>query len=280
MPEEDRSGAVRARYDRLASAPGSPFREHIHHGYWCEGSDLLGAQTRLIEKLAEFARLPRGAHVLDVGCGTGGAARWLAQELGCAVLGLSISEKEIASATKKARDAGLADRLEFRVLDANQLDLSAAHFDVVWVLETSEHLADRPKFFANCARILKPNGSLALGACIARENPDAEQAKLLANVTEVLLTEPLGHVDDYVGWLGKSGFERVTIQDVTRHVRQTWPRISAALRHSGRAVGFSHAEEREMRRLLTTMRSAYARQAIAYVFVSANRSARSPEETV
>lgn len=82
MPNENSSGAVRTRYERLASAPGFPFGEHVHHGYSCEGGDLLGAQRRLIEKLAGFAELPQGARVLDIGCGTGGAARWLVRKLG------------------------------------------------------------------------------------------------------------------------------------------------------------------------------------------------------
>ncbi|MEO5856466.1 MAG: methyltransferase domain-containing protein [Chthoniobacterales bacterium] len=112
---------MRQRYDRLTQAPAEFFGEHVHHGYWIEARDILAAQRALIAKLADFAGVARAARVLDVGCATGGSARWLAQNLDCSVLGISISEKEIAAATNKARVAGLADRLEFRVMDATQL---------------------------------------------------------------------------------------------------------------------------------------------------------------
>lgn len=264
--------AVRERYDRLASAPASPFTEHVHHGYWAGASDLLTAQTKLIEKLARFARIPRGARVLDIGCGTGGAARWLAENLGCSVLGISISPVEIAIATGKARAAGAENLIEFCVRDANKMDFLEASFDAVWILETSEHLADKRRFFEGCARVLKSGGRLALAACTATEKPRARQTELLSEVRKVLLTEPLATLPGYTAWISESGFEQIKTEDMTGQVAETWSRISDLLRKQSRSSSGNRGDEREMIKLLAAMRAAYAENAMSYGILSAQKN--------
>lgn len=71
--------------------------EHIHHGYFLHASDSKeNAQIQLMELLVELAGLQRHegdgrVRVLDVGCGIGGTARFLAREYGCEVVGITIS---------------------------------------------------------------------------------------------------------------------------------------------------------------------------------------------
>jgi cyclopropane fatty-acyl-phospholipid synthase-like methyltransferase len=60
-----------------------------------------------VERLAARARIPPGARVLDVGCGLGGSALWLARRLGRAVLDLTISPVQAALARARAQADGL-----------------------------------------------------------------------------------------------------------------------------------------------------------------------------
>lgn len=83
--------AVRDHYDRLSVFYRALWGEHIHHGYWEDGESHDRAQVKFVERLAARARIPRGSSVLDVGCGIGGPAVWLARNLDCSVLGLTIS---------------------------------------------------------------------------------------------------------------------------------------------------------------------------------------------
>src|SRR5262249_35530760 len=151
------------------------------------------AQVQLVARLAERAGVPQGARVLDVGCGFGGSSLWLARHRGCHVTGITISPGQVKRATEQARAEGLEDRTDFRVLDANRLDdLPDAGFDVVWVIECSEHLSDKPRFLASCARVLRPGGRLALCAWLDASEGRPEPARLVAEVCRGMICPALG----------------------------------------------------------------------------------------
>ncbi|RYD68841.1 MAG: methyltransferase domain-containing protein, partial [Verrucomicrobiaceae bacterium] len=82
---------VRAHYDLLSPLYRWLWGEHIHHGYWEHDEPRKVAQTQLIARLAARAEITPGSRVLDIGCGIGGSSLWLARELGCEVLGITIS---------------------------------------------------------------------------------------------------------------------------------------------------------------------------------------------
>lgn len=71
---------VRQHYDRLSFLYRLFWGEHLHHGYWDGTESASRAQIQLMERLAERAGVPRGAHVLDIGCGLGGSVMWLAKQ--------------------------------------------------------------------------------------------------------------------------------------------------------------------------------------------------------
>lgn len=266
--------AVRQRYDRLASVPASSFAEHVHHGYWLGAGDLAAAQTKLIEELARFARIPRGARVLDIGCGTGGSARWLVENLSCSVLGISISPVEIANATAKASAAGMHEQVKFRVGDANNLDFPEASFDAVWIVETSEHVSDRRHFFETCARLLASGGRIAIATCVSPAQPTPPQIKRLGTVRRVLLTEPLSTLAEYVDWMRARGFDQIQTKEITDRVAPTWSYLLQELRKERDHSLDDKMAQREMFKLLTTMKTAYADGAIGYALLSAGKDGR------
>src|SRR5512139_2392609 len=72
-------------------------------------------------ELAELCHIQEGSYVLEVGCGIGVSACFLAKEYGCRIMAVDISDKMVARAAARARKRGLESRLEFRVADAQQL---------------------------------------------------------------------------------------------------------------------------------------------------------------
>lgn len=268
MTEDEFSAdAVRDHYDRLSVFYRALWGEHIHHGYWEDGESPARAQVKLVERLAERARIARGARVLDVGCGIGGPALWLARNLHCSVLGLTISPVQARMASEKARAEGLDSRARFEVGDASQLHYHAESFDAVWVVECSEHLADKARFVESCARVLKPGGVLALCAWL-KAGPHAPpgHARLVAEVCRGMLCPQLASMRDYEGWMRGGGFACAEAEDITRRVQETWTRC-AALARRPEVKGALRAADERTRRFVETfpaIRQAYQEGAMAY----------------
>lgn len=97
-----------------------------------------------------------GARALEYGCGPGSRAFHLARN-GAHVVGIDISPVAIEQATARGRAEGLADRLEFRVMDAEALDFRDGEFDLVCGSGILHHL-DLARSFAQLARVLNPEG--------------------------------------------------------------------------------------------------------------------------
>ena len=120
--------AAASFYDALRS--GS--RSSAALGY---AGDFVGQECTLLPRemliFARRAGVGPGTSVLDVGSGTGGPAIFFARELGCDVLGVDVSAVGHERAVAQAREAGLEDRVQFRLGDIQDIDLPAESFDVV-----------------------------------------------------------------------------------------------------------------------------------------------------
>jgi tocopherol O-methyltransferase len=274
MRDDPLIDAVREHYDRMSVYYRALWGEHIHHGYWDDGESLAVAQVKLVERLATRAHIPWGARVLDVGCGLGGSALWLARHLGCRVLGITISPVQVAMAIERAQAEGVAERVCFEVIDADRLTLPPESFDAVWVIECSEHLAEKRHFLATCAHLLRPGGVLALCAWLVAEDlRSAAQARPIAEVASGMLCPSLASRRDYVSWMQASGFAHIEAEDLTRHVEPTWVYGTALVRYPAvRALLW--VSDVHLQRFVATfdaMRRAYAEGAMAYGLFTARK---------
>lgn len=102
-------------------------------------------------------RLAPGTRALEYGCGQGSAAFDLARS-GADVIGIDISPVAVEQATAKGAAEGLSERLDFRVMDAENLDFPDDSFDLVCGSGILHHL-DLARSYAEIARVLKPGGT-------------------------------------------------------------------------------------------------------------------------
>jgi cyclopropane-fatty-acyl-phospholipid synthase len=122
---------------------------------------LEAAQRAKYARLAEWAGLRPGDHVLEIGCGWGGFAEYAAGELGCRVTGITLSEEQARYARRRFEARGLGDRVEIRIVDYRDVE---GRYDAVVSIEMLEAVGHRylDDFFAACDRVLRPGGRVAL----------------------------------------------------------------------------------------------------------------------
>jgi SAM-dependent methyltransferase len=112
-------------------------------------------------ELAGASGLKAGDHVLDLGCGIGGPARYLASMFGCTVTGVDLSQSFVDAATYLTARCGLDDRVTFEAGDALQLPFEVGAFDAVFLQHVAMNIADRPKLYREVRRVLRPHGRFA-----------------------------------------------------------------------------------------------------------------------
>lgn len=144
--------------------------------YFAEpGMTLEEAQVAKKAHIARKLRIEPGMRVLDIGCGWGGMAITLAEEYGARVTGVTLSENQLALARCRAQERGLADRIDFRLLDYRLLD---EPFDRIVSVGMLEHVGipHYEEYFAKVSELLAPDG-VALIHTIGRTCPPMAQSE-------------------------------------------------------------------------------------------------------
>jgi ubiquinone/menaquinone biosynthesis C-methylase UbiE len=148
---------------RLSFNPTEKSR-YLNIGFWRGGASSLDEAAEAMARLVSQAGdLGRNDYILDVGCGFGDAdIFWSAACQSTRFVGIDINPDDINIARARAADAGLGDRIEFRVASAVQLPFADEVFDKVVAMESAHHFLTREKFFQESFRVLKPGGRLVL----------------------------------------------------------------------------------------------------------------------
>ncbi|MDH5207323.1 MAG: class I SAM-dependent methyltransferase [Burkholderiaceae bacterium] len=113
-------------------------------------------------ELADRLPIKPGTHVLDIGCGLGGPARYIAQRFQCRVSGLDITKPFVEAANKLTALLRMDEQVQVRLGDGQQLPYPDASFDGAYAQHVTMNVPDRPRFFAEAYRVLKPGAFFAL----------------------------------------------------------------------------------------------------------------------
>jgi MPBQ/MSBQ methyltransferase len=125
--------------------------------------DEFHSRRRLAtSELARMLAPEPGQTLADIGSGLGGPSRYLAKAWGCRVSGVDLTPEFVEVATELARRVGLSDKVDFRRGSALELPFPDASFDLAWSQNVAMNIADRPRYYAEMRRVLKPGGRIAI----------------------------------------------------------------------------------------------------------------------
>lgn len=139
--------------------------------------DIDAAQIAKMDHIGKKLLIEPGMRVLDIGCGWGGLSIHLAKNFGAEVTGVSLSKEQLATAKKRAAAAGVADKIDFRLLDYRHLDET---FDRIVVVGMMEHVGQPqyPVFMNQIDKVLAPGG-VALVHTIGRTTPPGQTSPFI-----------------------------------------------------------------------------------------------------
>ena len=137
--------------------------EHMQYscGYWPDdGMTLAQAQEAKLAHIAAKLALEPGQRVLDIGCGWGGMAIFLASRANVHVTGITLSEEQAALARERVAAAGLSDRVSIELVDYRDHAEAGAKYDRIVSVGMFEHVgqAQFETFFRCTGRMLKVDG--------------------------------------------------------------------------------------------------------------------------
>jgi ubiquinone/menaquinone biosynthesis C-methylase UbiE len=173
------------------------------------GRDFLGVISRRgISFLADKLRLTQDSHILDLGSGLGGPARYFAKTYGCKVTGLDLSEANYEAAKKKTKEAGLDNLVDFihgNALDIPMPDQSITH---VYGCDAWCYIPDKLQLFKGVYRVLKHEGLISF----LEAAHEAPRRYIFENSMGRCFFES---ITGYTSKLEEAGFEKVKYFNVT-----------------------------------------------------------------
>jgi tocopherol O-methyltransferase len=211
--------AVADHYDELDPVYRRVWGEHVHHGLWATGRETPAeAVVALIDTVGDRLRLVPGEACVDIGCGYGSTARELAAARGVRVTGFTLSAEQARYAA-----AHPAPDVDIHLRDWLINGLPDASANAAWAIESSEHMVDKPGFFAEAHRVLSPGGRFVICAWLAESDATGWQVRhLLEPICREGRLPSMGTREEYEAMARAAGFAIAGYEDVSRRVARTW----------------------------------------------------------
>ena len=132
----------------------------VEEGAEYDAMDHTGPNASFMERLLELGAAGR---FLDIGTGPGHIPLLICEELpGSSVLGVDLSENMLIHANRHREGSAFVERIEYKLMDAKDLELPDGHFDAVYSNTILHHIPDPRPFLSEAYRMLRPGGALLI----------------------------------------------------------------------------------------------------------------------
>ena len=181
---------------------------HWHTGFYLDDEEVSPAdQDRMTRCIADSIELGEQDRVLDVGCGIGGTACYLASVYGCSVSGLTPVVAQRKTASQVIAKFDVANLVSIDLGHATSLPYPDNSFDVVLFFESPCHFPDRQEFFNEAFRVLKPGGRLAGEDWLATDLTNQSSIEnWIKPICRTWAIPMLGDAKAYLAQIGSAGF--------------------------------------------------------------------------
>jgi ubiquinone/menaquinone biosynthesis C-methylase UbiE len=201
---------------------------------------------RGLEATVEVASLVEAGaadHLLDIGSGIGGPARYFASHFGCRVTGIDLTPEFCEVASHLTRLFGLEDRITFEVGDALAMPFADASFDGAYSMNVSMNIADKAALYREAHRVLRPGAWLVLSEIARGEGGELDYPTPWASSA---LTSFLSTPEETRRGLEQAGFDVIQLRSTLDEALASGARARTIVASGGkpphRAVMLIHGD--------------------------------------
>ncbi len=198
----------------------------LHYGIWdANTKNLAEAVLNSNYRLMTLGGIKPTDLVLDAGCGIGGSSVYLAKNLGCNVRGITLSEKQVKTATDLAAKKGVSDHVEFSRQDYTATNFPDNTFDFAWCIESMQTADNKDAYFKEMRRIIKPGGKILIADIFKPVGYDMSKEKDMQTMLNGWAMSDILSLDELHSTAEKAAFKVLKIEDVTSNVLKSVNRM-------------------------------------------------------
>lgn len=179
---------------------------------------------RATEAFMDRLEITEGDHVLDVGCGLGGASRFVVERYGCRVTGIDLTDEYVKAGEVMSAWVGLDDRITLECGDATAIPYPEDTFDKAYMMHVGMNIADKGTLAMELYRILRPDGRLGIYD-VMRTGKGALRFPVpwATNPEESAVSSP----DEYIDSLEAAGFRVISKNDRSAFAAEFFTQLQA-----------------------------------------------------
>lgn len=198
----------------------------LHYGVWDENTKSISeAVINLNKLLSELTDIKPHSRILDAGCGVGGSSFYLAETKNCLTTGITLSQKQVETASKYANSKGLNDQCEFFKCSYTDTPFEENSFDFSWAVESLGSAIKKDDFFIEMHRILKPGGKILIADTFKSYSYPIEENKEMQNMLNPWAISDIPSKDELIELAKTHGFKLVASKDVTKQIKKSVNRM-------------------------------------------------------
>ena len=220
-------------YDQSTGLWEDMWGDHLHHGYYpVDGGRNVSnrqAQVDMINNVLSWAGVTEVRRMLDVGCGLGGSSRHVAALYPSSrATGITLSPYQAKRGNELSVERGMGDRVALQVADALHQPFEDASFDLVWSLESGEHMPDKEQFVKELYRVTEKDGRVIIVTWCHRVLEEGEvslreeEEELLRKINRAYFLPKWCSVARYEELFEQVGLQDVKTADWSQEVSPFW----------------------------------------------------------
>lgn len=194
----------------------------LHYGVWNNNTKTSSeAISNLNKVLSHLVDLEPGSRLLDAGCGIGGSSFYLAESFNFQTTGVTLSKRQVETATKYAIQKDLENQCEFIKCSYTNTPFGDNTFDISWAVESLGSAENKALFFEEMRRVLKPNGKILIADTFKPHSFNIDDKKHLRQMLNAWAISDILSIDELIEMAASNGFKLIAKRDVTAEVRRS-----------------------------------------------------------